>query len=293
MNAEQIDKLLSSQKGFPKAVVVHWTAGASKASSIDRQHYHFMVEGDGTIVQGVHTIQDNDVVGDNDYAAHCRGFNTRTIGVSLCGMAGAQESPFKAGRFPINEKQFRVLCLLVARICKRYAIPVTSTRVLTHAEVQPNLGIRQRGKWDITRIPWAPGLVGAKACGDYLRSTIIDSLTEQTSGINKSQIRQVHFEGKKLIDGVLEDGETLVAAAEFFQALRKQGVDITSIVPGTDTPGMEEKVQVKYSSQSSSIPATWIAGTAYVPIRDVTGVMQWAISYDPKSRTVTISPDID
>src|SRR4030095_64553 len=34
-------------------VIVHWTAGTYKASPLDREHYHVLIEGDGTIVYGI------------------------------------------------------------------------------------------------------------------------------------------------------------------------------------------------------------------------------------------------
>ena len=63
-------------------IILHWTAGAYTASSIDKQHYHILVEGDGGLVRGDHTIDDNVNTKDDDYAAHTRGANTRAIGVS-------------------------------------------------------------------------------------------------------------------------------------------------------------------------------------------------------------------
>ena len=33
-------------------VVLHWTAGTHKASALYKEHYHVLVEGDGTIVYG-------------------------------------------------------------------------------------------------------------------------------------------------------------------------------------------------------------------------------------------------
>jgi len=48
--------------------------------------------------------------------------------------------------------------------------------VLTHAEVQPTLGVRQRGKWDIT---WLPGMEAPGDpidVGDVLRAKISAAL---------------------------------------------------------------------------------------------------------------------
>src|SRR5687767_5203754 len=89
-----------------KRIICHWTAGGNKANAIDREHYHFLIEGDGTLVRGVHSIADNVSTKDKDYAAHTLGCNTGSIGVSMCGMRLSQQSPFVEGPSPINEDQW-------------------------------------------------------------------------------------------------------------------------------------------------------------------------------------------
>ncbi|MDH7794138.1 MULTISPECIES: peptidoglycan-binding protein [unclassified Beijerinckia] len=156
-----------------KRVIVHWTAGAHKASALDMSHYHVLIEDDGRLVRGKPSIVLNDAHGTKaGYAAHTLNCNTGSIGASLCCMAGAIESPFKAGSAPMTRVQWEQLPHVVADLCQRYQIPVTLQTVLSHAEVQGNLGIKQRGKWDISRLAFDPSLVGAKACGDALRTAV-------------------------------------------------------------------------------------------------------------------------
>lgn len=153
-------------------IILHWTAGTNKASKLDKQHYHFIVEGDGTVVAGDLPPEANLSTKDGTYAAHTLNCNTGSIGVALAAMAGAREAPFTAGRFPITPQQPKALARLVAKLCQSYSIPVTRETVLTHAEVQPTLKIAQRGKWDIT---WLPGMSkpeGAVQTGDWLRGLI-------------------------------------------------------------------------------------------------------------------------
>lgn len=160
-----------------KAIIIHWTAGAHKANATDKKAYHRLVEGDGTVVHAV-PIERNAAPLRDGYAAHTRNANTDRIGLSMCAMGGAVESPFNPGRWPITEVQFESTCREAAELCATYGIPVTPTTVLTHAEVQPNLGIAQRGKWDIIRLPHRPDLKGAKAVGDYMRDRVRHYLTE-------------------------------------------------------------------------------------------------------------------
>jgi len=159
-----------------KRIIIHWTAGTHEVSEIDKEHYHFIVSGKGTVVKGDHDIGDNLSTADGDYAAHTLGCNKDSIGVSMAGMAGATEIPFSAGKWPITEAQVNVLAGLVADLARQYKIPVTPQNILTHAEVEPVLGIRQRGKWDVTRIPFKPDLKGPQACGNWLRELVAAKL---------------------------------------------------------------------------------------------------------------------
>ena len=157
-----------------KRIIIHWTVGTNKASALDKNHYHYIVEGDGNVVSGVFKPEDNADT-KTPYAAHTRDMNTGSIGVSLAAMHGAVERPFSAGKYPITTKQVDAMARLCARLCDQYGIAVTRQTVLTHAEVQPTLGVKQSGKWDIT---WLPGMTEAgnyHAVGDLLRQKIRDA----------------------------------------------------------------------------------------------------------------------
>jgi len=153
-------------------IIVHWTAGSHTPSGLDRSHYHLLIDGDGKLVRGTPAISLNDARGVKPgYAAHTLNCNTGSIGVSLCCMAGAIESPFKAGSAPMTRTQWEALPPVLADLCRRYGIPVTRKTVLSHAEVQGTLNIAQRGKWDISRLAFDPSVVGSAACGDAFRSS--------------------------------------------------------------------------------------------------------------------------
>ena len=154
-------------------IVFHWTAGQHTASGLDRTHYHYLVQGDGTIVPGSYKPEDNISAADGKYAAHTLGANTGRIGVALCGMMGAVERPFKAGPAPINWPQVNALCGLLADLCRRYDTAVTRQTVLSHAEVQPTLGITQRGKWDVAWLPGMTAVGDPVVIGDRIRADVI------------------------------------------------------------------------------------------------------------------------
>jgi hypothetical protein len=48
--------------------------------------------------------------------------------------------------------------------------------VLSHAEVQQTLGITQKGKWDIARLPFDDSIKGAIAIGDQMRGLVKSKL---------------------------------------------------------------------------------------------------------------------
>ncbi len=153
-------------------VILHWTAGTNVVSSHDKEAYHFIIGGDGSVHDGKHKPEANISTSDGAYAAHTRGCNTGSIGVAVAGMFGAREAPFHAGAYPIRQVQVDALVRLVADLCRKYGIPVTPRTVLSHAEVQPTLGIIQAGKWDIS---WLPGMTLPRdpvSVGNELRSRI-------------------------------------------------------------------------------------------------------------------------
>lgn len=161
-----------------KRIHWHWTAGSHTASEADREHYHMVVEGDLDVIKGDHSIKDNEVLkGEGTYAAHTLSANTGAIGLSMCAMAGAVETPFNPGKFPVTPEQLRVLVMLTAQLCIRYKIPVSRQTTLSHAEVQPTLGIPQRGKWDYSRLPFWQ-IEGAVAVGDAIRRLVTEAIED-------------------------------------------------------------------------------------------------------------------
>jgi hypothetical protein len=155
---------------------VHWTAGRHAANGTDRKSYHILVEGSGTLVRGDRSIAANARGSGLPQAAHTLNANTGAIGVSMCCMFDAVEHPFAGGGAPLLRPQWDAMVAVVAQLARRYAIPVTRATILTHAEVQPTLGIVQRNKWDITRLSFDPAIVGAHPVGDRMRLEVAVAL---------------------------------------------------------------------------------------------------------------------
>lgn len=171
-----------------KRIHVHWTAGAHKANSTDKRAYHILVEGDGKLVRGDRSIAANARGSGMKQASHTRNANTGAIGISLCCMRQAEERPFDPGPSPMTETQWNAGVNAVAQLARRYGIKVTPVTILTHAEVEPNLHIKQKNKWDITRLAFDSDVVGHKAVGDLMRRQVAAALdeidgTEEPEGI--------------------------------------------------------------------------------------------------------------
>lgn len=214
-----------------KRIHGHWTAGGYIPNEdYDRKAYHFIigwVNGKATLVLGKPTIDKNSGSLKDGYSAHTKDANTDAISVSIACMGGATESPFNPGKYPMLLEQFQLFCQVMAELSIAYTIPVTRKTILTHAEVQPTLGIAQRQKWDFTRLPWRDDLRGAIPVGDYMRETI--SLYLRDAGeikmdgntpVNPTPV------GEPIPDGALVE---VTASALNFRA--SPNGDVTSTLP--------------------------------------------------------------
>lgn len=158
--------------GGLKRIIMHWSAGSHVVSDLDREHYNFIVDGEGNVYPGRFSPEANIDTRDGAYAAHTLNCNTGSIGVAMAAMRGAVERPFLPGDQPITKVQLEAFTRMVADLARKYGIPVTRFTVLTHAEVQPTLGIAQRGKWDICWLPGMDNPGGAVEVGEALRAMI-------------------------------------------------------------------------------------------------------------------------
>lgn len=172
-----------------KRVILHWTAGADGIIALEADSYNYIISRDGTIHPGVPVNRQVPPLINGAYAAHTYHANSYAIGVSLDAMAGAHERPLRTGKYPITQVQLDAMIVLVADLCKQYGIPVTRETVLTHAEVQHTLGIKQKNKWDIT---WIPGM---KAVGDPLN--VGDVLRKRIKAQMKPPVTRWKFSWKR------------------------------------------------------------------------------------------------
>lgn len=122
-----------------KRIVLHWTGGGYKANGVDKKAYHFIVEGDGNIVEGMYKPEDNLDTSDGKYAAHIANRNTGSIGIAVACRKDKFTQP--------TRKQIEAMCKLTAELCKKYGLPIAHHTISTHCELDP------KRKIDLIDIP--------------------------------------------------------------------------------------------------------------------------------------------
>lgn len=154
-----------------KRIVLHWTAGGQKPNAHDRQCYHYLIDVNGFITNGVYPPEANLDCSDGCYAAHTGGGNTGAIGVALCGMVNFSY-PSKHTPFPISSLQLETAFSFVAKLCRKYGLEVNPETVLTHYE----FGLKHpetssRGKIDIIYLPPYPEIHKYEV-GNFIRDKV-------------------------------------------------------------------------------------------------------------------------
>lgn len=138
-------------------VILHWTGGAYSVSGLDKQHYHFILDKEGDAVRGDRPL--------GQWPGHTRNLNSNSVGISAAAMAGAKEKgPY--GDFPLLQVQYERAAQATADVVAAYNLAVNRRTVLCHQEVTYVYGPeatpagpenrRQRGKWDVSELPWEP-----------------------------------------------------------------------------------------------------------------------------------------
>ena len=116
-----------------KRIIIHWTAGVYQPNTHEFESYHYLINGDGLVIKGKYTPEDNLNCSDGLYARHTGGGNTGAIGIALCGMFGFINRK-SVGKFPLTKIQCERCFKLIAELSKKYNIDITPSTVLTHYE---------------------------------------------------------------------------------------------------------------------------------------------------------------
>lgn len=139
-----------------RGVVWHWTAGAKGLIALERKAYNFLHDTSGNTYDGDSTIA-SQVMYDwrrGIGASHTKNMNSGWIGQSVDAMAGAkQTNPITWGSNPITWAGIDAMLEKTAELSEDYGFPISKWTTVSHAEVQPTLGIAQRWKWDYVVLP--------------------------------------------------------------------------------------------------------------------------------------------
>lgn len=150
-----------------KRIIIHHTAGSYIPNSTDKKAYHYLIDNNGRVFDGIFKPEDNENCNDGKYAAHTLKGNTGSIGVAACCNMKFSLST-KSSPYPLTLTQFNSICRLCASMCKKYKISVDN--IFTHYGFDLAHNIKQ-GKIDITYLPFKPNLNPIQV-QNYFRSEI-------------------------------------------------------------------------------------------------------------------------
>ena len=162
----------------------HWTASTHLVTPEVASHYNNVFDINGKEYLGGAPAKDQarySYKGDNPIGvSHTYHGNTGAIGMGVVACAGREvldwgKGIVNIGKYPMSWPQIDAMLERTARYCIEFDIRPSEWTTITHAEVQDNIGIKQRGKWDIRVLPDAPTkLLGVKEAGDILRARMIE-----------------------------------------------------------------------------------------------------------------------
>lgn len=166
----------------PKRIILHWTGGTYEPNDIEREHYHYLVDGEAAIHVGRYSVADNmrRLKPGDSYAAHTRGFNSFSVGVAFCGMRGATPNR-NFGPYPLKREQVERGLEFVALALWTWGLnPLNPAHLFTHYEAEVLHGVDQlpvgegTWKWDITELEFEPDLEPHEV-GDWIRLQVYRS----------------------------------------------------------------------------------------------------------------------
>lgn len=156
----------------------HWTGGNHKISYHDKKYYNDLFDYEGNHYDGISPAHHQaHYMPGRVGVSHTLNANTGAIGMAVAGMFNAQTfgDRVDVGKYPITWDSIDAMLERTVEYCKYFDIKISPWTTLTHAEVQKNIGIRQRNKWDIQILPdKLDRLYSPRDIGDKLRKRMVD-----------------------------------------------------------------------------------------------------------------------
>jgi hypothetical protein len=265
-----------------RGIITHWSAGRYDFSELDRQHYHFGIAGDGTADRGRHSIGDNcspERLGSGSYAAHTRARNSYRVGIAVCCMAGAVNSRSRgwAGRYPLRPEQYEALVLACADLVRFYDLPVNERTLNSHFEQERVWGpdYWQRGKWDVSRLPWEP-----------------ERPPEAVAEAFRARVRALVAAAEQLPCRLFLDGQDLTAAADPYLEQGSCAFWVRPLAEALDwrLRGIwrDQIAVVTPAGARIFLPVRIRGGRGFVTAREVAQALGWHVGWDPATRSVDL-----
>lgn len=159
-----------------RGIVWHWTASTYAVNDEVCSHYNDVHDYEGNSYEGgaraEHQVNYDWRRGIG--VSHTRNMNTGWIGQSVAAMAGSDGWPMRWGKYPLTWEGIDAMLERSAEYAEAFDIPVTKWTMLSHAEVQPTLNVRQENKWDYMVLPGDSRVSDPVMIGDILRKRLQD-----------------------------------------------------------------------------------------------------------------------
>ena len=150
----------------------HWSASSYTVTREVLSHYNDGHDQDGNSYDGGARAEHQ---ANYDWrkgigVSHTLNANTGAIGQAVIAMGNAEGWPLNVGKYPMTWEGIDAMLRRSIDYHHQFNIPISPWSTLSHAEVQPTLGITQRGKWDIQWLPDDVRVRTAREAGDILRA---------------------------------------------------------------------------------------------------------------------------
>jgi hypothetical protein len=165
------EHLLFNQSGL-HGIIWHWSAGSYTVTQKALSHYNDGHDHLGNSYDGGARAEHQ---ANYDWrkdigVSHSKNANTGRIGQAVIAMGNAEGWPLNVGDYPMTWAGIDAMLMRSIDYHHQFDIPITPWSTLSHAEIQPTLGIKQNGKWDIRWLPDDAQVTDAREAGDILRA---------------------------------------------------------------------------------------------------------------------------
>ena len=157
----------------------HWTVSGYKVTPRITNHYNGVFDFEGNEYDGGAPPQHQAEYSRHMGVSHSLSSNTGAVGLAVACLAGVKANwgsmTVDQGKYPVTWEGIDAMLEKTMELCEDFDIYPSPWTTLNHAEIQPNLGIRQKGKWDIQILPSTPNtILSAKAAGDMMRARMLE-----------------------------------------------------------------------------------------------------------------------